>query len=232
MLNDNLPVIPHQSTMSGKLIGLQSISNNTLKNKFCYDNYIQGKIANEKAGYVVDICGVCYSQEMLQGVRKNVAPALDRNEYLAERLLNDNEIPTILHAYYRFNAHGELLTEVINDKGEVIKTYPKFNHIENYCKIAEKNPHCMFALWSKRTDIIKPFFNKRKKPNNLNLIYSVKKTNSILKKIPKHFDKTFNNVSVDQFVNEQNCTGQKCKDCLLCYRKETTNIIVEKIKKY
>jgi hypothetical protein len=218
--------------MSGKLIGLQSISNNTLKNKFCYDNYVNGKIENEKAGCVINICGVCYSQEMLQGVRKNVAPALDRNEYLAERLLNDNEIPTILQAYYRLNAHGELLTDVINDKGEVIKTYPKFNHIENYCKIAEKNPHCTFALWSKRTDIIKPFFNKRKKPGNLILIYSVKKTNSILKKIPKHFDKTFNNVAVDQFVNEQNCTGQKCKDCLLCYRKETTNVIVEKIKKY
>jgi len=232
MLNDNFPVMPHQSTMSGKLIGFKSISNNTLKNKFCYDNYIQGKIENEKAGHVVNICGVCYSQEMLQGVRKNVGPALDRNEYLAERLLNDNEIPTILQAYYRLNAHGELLTEVINDNGEVIKTYPKFNYIENYCKIAEKNPHCTFALWSKRTDIIKPFFNKRKKPNNLILIYSVKKTNSILKKIPKHFDKTFNNVAVDNFVNEQNCTGQKCKDCLLCYRKETTNIIVEKIKKY
>jgi hypothetical protein len=232
MKNYNFPVMPHESTMSGKLIGLQSISNNTLKNKFCYDNYVNGKIENEKAGCVINICGVCYSQEMLQGVRKNVAPALDRNEYLAERLLNDNEIPTILQAYYRLNAHGELLTDVINDKGEVIKTYPKFNHIENYCKIAEKNPHCTFALWSKRTDIIKPFFNKRKKPGNLPLIYSVKKTNSILKKIPKHFDKTFNNVAVDQFVNEQNCTGQKCKDCLLCYRKETTNVIVEKIKKY
>ena len=232
MLNDNFPVMPHQSTMSGKLIGFKSISNNTLKNKFCYDNYIQGKIENKKAGAVVNICGVCYSQEMLQGVRKNVSPALDRNEYLAERLLNDNEVPTILQAYYRLNAHGELLTEVINDNGEVIKTYPKFNHIENYCKIAEKNPHCTFALWSKRTDIIKPFFNKRKKPGNLILIYSVKKTNSILKKIPKHFDKTFNNVAVDNFVDQQNCTGQKCKDCLLCYKKDTTNIIVEKIKKY
>lgn len=232
MLNDNFPVMPHQSTMSGKLIGLKSISNNTLKNKFCYDNYVKGKIENEKAGHVVNICGVCYSQEMLQGVRKNVGPALDRNEYLAERLLKDNEIPTILEAYYRLNAHGELLTEVINDEGEVIKTYPKFNHIENYCKIAEKNPHCTFALWSKRTDIIKPFFNKRKKPRNLILIYSVKKTNSILKKIPKHFDKTFNNVAVDNFVDQQNCTGQKCKDCLLCYKKDTTNIIVEKIKKY
>ena len=134
MLNDNFPVMPHQSTMSGKLIGLKSISNNTLKNKFCYDNYVNGKIENEKAGTVVNICGVCYSQEMLQGVRKNVGPALDRNEYLAERLLNDNEIPTILQAYYRLNAHGELLTEVINDKGEVIKTYPKFNHIENYAR--------------------------------------------------------------------------------------------------
>ena len=72
MLNDNFPIMPHQSTMSGKLIGLQSISNNTLKNKFCYDNYVNGKIENEKAGHVVNICGVCYSQEMLQGVRKNV----------------------------------------------------------------------------------------------------------------------------------------------------------------
>ena len=35
MLNDNFPIMPHQSTMSGKLIGLKSISNNTLKNKFC-----------------------------------------------------------------------------------------------------------------------------------------------------------------------------------------------------
>ena len=66
MLNDNFPVMPHQSTMSGKLIGLNSISNNTLKNKFCYDNHVNGKIENEKAGTVVNICGVCYSWQLMQ----------------------------------------------------------------------------------------------------------------------------------------------------------------------
>ena len=29
-----------------------------------------------------------------------------------------------------------------------------------------------------------------------------------------------------------NCTDQKCKDCLLYYKKDTTSIIVEKVKTY
>jgi Zn-finger protein len=51
-------------------------------------------------------------------------------------------------------------------------------------------------------------------------------------KIPKHFDKTFNTVVETDFIEKQNCTGQKCKDCLLCYKKDTTSIIVEKVKTY
>ena len=41
MLNDNFPIMPHQSTMSGKLIGLKSISNNTLKNKLARKKIIK-----------------------------------------------------------------------------------------------------------------------------------------------------------------------------------------------
>ena len=223
----------HTSKMTGKLIELDAISDNTVTNGFCYDRYIKAKAKNDKAGKVVDICGVCYSHTMLGSYRKNMQPALDRNEFLAERLLEPHELPTYLKAFMRLDAHGELRTETVNPaSGKVTKTYNKFTHIENYCRIAEHNPHCTFTLWTKRTDIIKPFFDSRDKPKNLIIIYSNPKVGTILSKPPKHFDKTFNNVLEDEYVDEQNCTGQKCKDCLLCYRHGTTDTIVEKVKKY
>jgi len=232
--NIELPKKVHVSKLTGKLEGFESISNNTTTNKFCFDRWQNAKIKNKKAGKVVDICGVCYSQSMLHGMRKNMKPSLDRNQFMAERELQPNEIPTILAAFHRFDAHGELLTELVNpETGETIQKFDRFTHIENYCKIVEYNPHCQFVLWTKRTDIIKPFFNQRNKPANLTLVYSNPKTNSILRQPPKHFDRTFNNVQADKFVEEQNCTGQKCKDCMLCYTPNNgVKIIVEKIKKY
>ena len=223
----------HTSKMTGKLIELDAISDNTVTNGFCYDRYIKAKAKNDKAGKVVDICGVCYSHTMLGSYRKNMQPALDRNEFLAERLLEPHELPTYLKAFMRLDAHGELRTETVDPaSGKVIRTYDKFTHIENYCRIAEHNPHCTFTLWTKRTDIVKPFFDSRDKPKNLIIIYSNPKVGTILSKPPKHFDKTFNNVLEDEYVDEQNCTGQKCKDCLLCYKHGTTDTIVEKVKKY
>ena len=223
----------HTSKMTGKLIELDAISDNTVTNGFCYDRYIKAKAKNDKAGKVVDICGVCYSHTMLGSYRKNMQPALDRNEFLAERLLEPHELPTYLKAFMRLDAHGELRTETVDPaSGKVTKTYNKFTHIENYCRIAEHNPHCTFTLWTKRTDIVKLFFDSRDKPKNLIIIYSNPKVGTILSKPPKHFDKTFNNVLEDEYVDDQNCTGQKCKDCLLCYRHGTTDTIVEKVKKY
>jgi hypothetical protein len=215
--------------MTGKLEEFRAISTNTLTNKFCHDNYVRGKKRNEEAGEVVDICGVCYSHEMLRGFRKNTAPALQRNSDLFPvRVLEQHELPIIMELYYRFDAHGELITETVDG----IK-YPKFTHIENYCRIAEHNPHCSFALWTKRTDIIGPFFDQRAKPANLILIYSNKKVGTIMSKPPRHFDRTFNNVLVHEYVELQNCTGQKCKDCLLCYTPNNgVDTIVEKVKRY
>ena len=223
----------HTSTMIGKLIEFQAISDDTSSNGFCYDRYTKAKIKNDKAGKVVDLCGVCYSQIMLTTYRKNMRPALARNEFLAERLLEQDELPTYLRSVMRLDAHGELRTETVDPaNGKVIKRYNKFTHIENYCRIAEHNPHCTFTLWTKRTDIVKPFFDSRDKPKNLIIIYSNPKVGTILSKPPKHFDKTFNNVLEDEYVDDQNCTGQKCKDCLLCYQHGTTDTIVEKVKKY
>ena len=72
----------------------------------------------------------------------------------------------------------------------------------------------------------------RDKPKNLILIYSNPNKSAIMYDIPEHFDKTFNNVLENENVEEQNCTGQKCKDCLACYKFNDTNVIVEKVKKY
>ena len=90
----------------------------------------------------------------------------------------------------------------------------------------------LLFLWSKRFDLIKKFFDENKKPDNLILIYSNPKLNKPLEKLPKYFDKTFNNVLENENVDQQNCTGQKCKDCLACYKFDTTTTIVEKVKKY
>ena len=205
----------HISKMTGKLEGFQAISTNTVTNAYCNKQYKKQDPNN--------ICSFCYSNEMLRTYRKSVATALQRNsDLLTSKVLHPDALPVINSAFFRFNAHGEL--DLDKKKGSI--------NLENYVNIAIKNPHCTFSLWTKRFDIVKPFFDKHEKPKNLILIYSTPLTNHILKKTPKYFDKTFNTVKGDLHKDQQNCTGQKCKDCLLCYKKDTTSIIVESVKTY
>lgn len=201
----------HQSKMTGKLDGFKAISTNTTTNPYCIKQNSSGKADN--------ICTKCYSHTMLKSYRKNMQPALQRNsDLLSGRILSDDELPTILDAFYRFNAHGELINET---------------HLANLTAIARKNPHCAFALWSKRIDIVRRYFAKHDKPDNLILIFSNSKIGTILDRPPVPFDRTFNNVLVDEFVEQQNCTGQKCRDCLLCYTiGNGVDTIVEMVKKY
>jgi|TARA_R110000803_G_scaffold63709_1_gene124418 hypothetical protein len=201
----------HISKMTGKLDGFKAISTNTRTNKFC----LKMNEAKKET-----ICTHCYSHTMLKGFRKNMAPALQRNsDLLSSRMLARSEIPIILEAFFRFSAHGELIN---------------MQHLINLVEIAVYNPHCTFSLWTKRKDFIKRLFDYQglKKPANLILIYSNPKIGSIIKDMPKYFDKTFNNVLENEFTDDQNCTGQQCKNCLLCYKHNTTNIIVEKVKAY
>lgn len=200
----------HISKMTGKLEGLKAISSNTVTNPYCIQ---QNACGNED-----NICTKCYSHTMLKSYRKNMQPALERNsQALGNSVLSIDELPMIMDAFFRFNAHGELINET---------------HLINLINIAKKNPHCNFALWSKRYDIVKSVFSKVEKPHNLIMIFSNSKISSVLPKPPKYFDKTFNNVLQDEEVEKQNCTGQQCKNCLLCYRHGTTDTIVEMVKKY
>ena len=201
--------------MTGKLEGFQAISTNTTTNGYC-----KKKFEEQKPNV---ICTFCYSWGMLKTFRKNMEPALQRNsDLLNSKVLHPDALPVINSAFFRFNAHGEFAL----DKKEATI------NLENYVNIALKNPHCTFSLWTKRFDVIKPYFDKNDKPKNLILIYSTPLTNHILKKTPQYFDKTFNTVIETDYIEQQNCTGQKCKDCLLCYKKDTTTVIVEKVKTY
>jgi hypothetical protein len=48
-------------------------------------------------------------------------------------------------------------------------------------------------------------------------------------KPPAWFDKTFNNVSKP--TSGENCTGQKCRDCMACYDPASkASVIIERVK--
>lgn len=203
--------IVHISTMTGKLDGLRAISTNTRTNPYC--------IKQNASGDETNICTKCYSHVMLASYRKNMAPALQRNsDALSARPLAAHEIPRILDTVFRFDAHGELINNT---------------HLANLCAIATHNPGTSFALWTKRNDIVSKYFGAHAKPANLVAIYSNPKISNIMAKPPKHFDRTFNNVLEHEYVDRQNCTGQQCKNCLLCYTPGNgVTTIVEKVKKH
>jgi hypothetical protein len=200
----------HISNMTGKLDGFKAISSNTITNPYC--------IKQNASGDTNNICTKCYSHIMLKSYRKNMQASLERNsQALANTILPIDQLPVILDAFFRFNAHGELINDI---------------HLTNLVNITIKNPSCNFALWTKQNGIIKKYFDSHDKPSNLILIYSNPKISTILSKPPKYFDKTFNNVLESEYQDQQNCTGQPCKNCLLCYKHNGISTIVEKVKKY
>lgn len=204
---------PHISIMSGKLNGLLAINTDTVSNTFCQK---MNKTGNS-------ICTFCYSMNALNKHRKNCRPAfLGNSELLSESILQPSQIPFINQSYFRFHGHGELIN---------------MNHLLNLVLIARKNPHCTFALWTKRKDFIKRLFSKQHDisipkgvPNNMILVYSNPKIDCVQIEPPVHFHKVFNNVSHGGYKNE-NCTGQKCIECLACYKKDSgIDSIIERVK--
>ena len=194
------------SNMSGKLEGLQAISTNTRSNPFCQ------KMSQSNDNI---ICSKCYSMATLnRGYFPSLEPALEYNSRLLSKPLEPEQLPKFKRKteYIRFDAHGELINET---------------HLDNYVKITKVYPDRKFALWSKRIPIIKKYFKNREIPENLRLIYSNPFINKVMDKPPVPFHKSFNNVTDD---TKQNCTGQKCKDCLLCYTVNDVTTIVEAVK--
>jgi len=156
------------------------------------------------------ICGKCYSHKMLTTFRKSCVPAFQHNSELMKDLIEWDLLPIINQAYFRFNGHGELIN---------------LNHYKNIINIAKKNPHCTFTLWTKRASIVRQISDV---PSNLILIFSNPRIDKVIG-VPRGFDKVFNNVNKDSGI-KQNCTGRKCIDCLMCYKHDKLNVIIEAVK--
>jgi len=191
----------HVSTMTGKLTGIQAINTNTLTNEFC------STMRDTDA-----ICGACYSAAMLSGSRKNCVPAFEHNSaLLSSRELQPAELPAINAAIFRFHGHGELINAT---------------HLKNLYAIADKNPATIFALWTKRRDIIR---KGARRPDNVVLIYSNPSLDRVMQRPPAGFDRVFNNVPA-AYTGPANCDGQKCVDCRACYQHGGETVIIEHAK--
>ena len=192
------------SEMSGKLKHIPAINCNPLTNEFC-----------KKMSLTDSVCKHCYSQKMLKTFRANCVKSFENNsKLLSENVIVEYDLPTINNVFFRFHAHGELINNV---------------HFINLLGIVHKNPRTTFALWTKRKDIVNEILANWVKPKNLILIYSNPSVDTILKDVPKYFDKVFN-VTADTFNNVINCGSKSCWNCGLCYTKNETSVIIEKIK--
>ena len=191
------------SVMTGKLEGIPALNTDTTSNKYCI------KMKEDPNS----ICASCYSWSMLQGFRKNVVPRFKKNsDYISKRRHDAEYLPKVMSNIARFNGHGELINS---------------NHLHNILTICENQPKTTFTLWTKKKDLVRSVLNKRSKPGNFILVYSNPYPDTI-SKLPKYFDKTFNNVTFDS--DTINC-DRKCIECMKCYDKtDETQTIVERVK--
>ena len=200
-MNINLKI----SKMTGKLFGIGGLNTNTISNQYC------AKMNATKG----TICSECYSVNMLKTFRKGCIPAWENNS----KILSEGKlaiIPQIKTLLFRFNGHGELINA------------QHFENLVSICK-ADYNQGVTFALWTKRKAIIHAFIrDDGVLPSNLILVYSNPIIDSIKTKPPKHFNKIFNNVTINS--KAVNCS-RKCNDCRKCYDlKNTTQTIIELTK--
>ena len=201
-----------KSKMSGKLFGIDAVNSNPLSNPYCIQQY--GKQDD------TIICTECYSIDMLETYRSNCVPNFENNNVTLSTIIHtDFSYLKFSNDIVRINGHGELLNQT---------------HLHNICNMAFAFPNHTFALWSKRIDIVRKYFKNNSIPSNLILIYSNPKKNKVVSKIPYPFHKVFNNVNLNwNNVSpnlKENCTGQKCNDCRLCYNFNSENIIIELTK--
>ena len=194
------------SVGSGKMLGIPSLNTDTPSNEFCKSMYNSNK---ENL-----ICKSCYSMSMLNTFRKNCRPKfINNSKYLSEKIHPREYLPICPSNIGRFSSHGELINS---------------NNFITLINICLNQPMTTFTLWTKRKNIVTRVLNSREKPKNLILIYSNPYIDKLDIKLPKYFDKVFNNVS--SRTSTINCDS-KCLDCMKCYTLgETTTQIVEKVK--
>lgn len=196
---------------SGKMEGMVSFSTNTANNPFC----------NKMRSIEGCICSKCYAFTMTKRFSKGFSEKLNANEWIKTTFVNKEDVPFINAAFFRFEAFGELETVV---------------QLVNYVTIAKYNKHCNFALWTKRTDLLKSL-DPNYIPKNLNIIVSspfinkqVELDDETKKRVHGVFT-VYDKKTAESEGVSINCGSKKCIECLACYKKSKTFKIINELVK-
>lgn len=185
----------HITKHTGKLEGIPSINTSPLENTFC-------KMMSERGEF---ICSHCYAQR-LSKFRSSMEKKFKDNLVILREYPMAARIPVFNNRYVRLHSFGELVNEA---------------HLANFYDIAEANPDVVFALWTKREDVVRRLH--RIKPRNLSLVYSIASLDPVENEIPEGF-----NHSYAVFSEGQSC-GARCLDCLKCWDTKKSYKIRQKL---
>jgi len=180
---------------SGKLAGVPSINTSPRENAYCER---MSKIPGS-------VCQHCYARRLV-GFRAALARLCVTNGELLSTYPMAAEMPRFDVPYVRFHSFGELINVA---------------HLMNFYDIAAANPATVFALWTKRRDIVAQV--KTKRPENLVLVYSVSKLDPPRVRIPADFDHAY-----AVYTTGPDC-GTSCLDCLKCYNRTDRRIIRQRL---
>ena len=189
----------HVSKMTGKLEGFKAVNFNPLTTRFC----------NRMGQTPGTVCQHCYSRKMIKTYRQSCAKLFTRNAELMDGVVLDQCIPRFQPGEsVRFLAHGDMDTTA---------------QFMSFCEICRVNPETHFTMWTKRTDIIALL--QHEIPPNLTLIQSSTHVNRPDQKAPGfHAVFTVYDAEHELPKGTQHCNGQKCRDCMHCYRGAPTDI--------
>lgn len=163
------------------------------------------------------ICEHCYSRQAL-AYRHKVRTCYEKNgDILSGGLIPDNQLPYINSVICRLESHGDLINET---------------HLQNYINLVQKNPHCMFALWTKQYAIILSYFKNHTQPDNLIVVVSSPIIGREIDLTPyKKLGMNVKSFTVyPKGTTDVNCGDKHCIDCRVCYIKDSTQAIKEVLK--
>lgn len=199
------------SKHTGKMERMLSFSTSTANNNFCTCmRNINGSV-----------CQKCYAYRMVKRLGAGFRNKLVNNEWIKYTTLEKKDIPILNAGYFRFESFGELET---------------LTQLENYFKIAKYNPQTRFALFTKRSDLLRRV-DKDLKPSNMNIILSsiqLNKPTDYLYEIQDLIDAVFT-VYTKEYAKENNitisCGDRKCIECLKCYNHHNGIIYINELVK-
>ncbi len=185
------------SELSGKMESFYSLSTSVWSNPYC-----------QARSYITDtICQKCYSRRV--SYRKAFVNALENNSVILEsKLYEYTDFPYIPFSVFRLESHGDLRN---------------VTHARNYIRLARRNPHCTFALWTKNHGFMDKAIELEGKPDNLIIGQSSEYLNREISKTYWWTDFTFTVFTpgyAEAHEIKINCP-KKCKDCMRCYTKSS-----------